>query len=715
MRKFTLFIASLFLALGAKADFTQTFLRGGTFWGSAVDNYPSGVTSVIDEHYGSGQVHCASVDVQVQNTSDITVTFGYTDGYHKLNILGVVLEDNKGNVCYYDYHKGTAGGSLVDNEYTLSNVSSGIYTLRYYVYDLTSGDNDKVVYAGGNITIKNADILTPVSRTDWSVAASSQETSGDPGQATNAIDGNNGTFWHTVYAKTYPHWIEFDMKKTYNVYSFDYVSRFDNTNSNGNILNYKLYVSNSAMNGNYENATLAASGTFVYGQGVNHLIKLDSPVAGRYVALVAESGTKGDWGGNLATTAANCAEFNVYGIEKKAAANEAAKAALAEKIAQAEALLATITIGDGVGEYSGTYSALEIESVLGSMKNYYKSIDESTSIEEIEGFVDMIEEAIASYSLNMPVAGKYYRLKNNASGWYATSDLRTGESQHATKLYMKEDGTQANTIWYLDSNNAFLSYTKGQYLGDMSSDWSFEAVGSTGNAVEFAQGATAGKYQIKPSSGRSLYGDKVRVDAADETNNSGNYEWILEEVTELPVTVTAAGYATFYAPVAVEVPAGVTAHTVTINGEWATLSEALTIVPANTGVVLAGEGSHNLEITTTENTATSALRGSAATTYYTEDGTYYALGLVDGEVGFYKDKFNNNRFQNNSHKAYLYVAEGNNAAQYSFRFGEGTTGIEQITDNREQSTVIYDLTGRRIEAITAPGVYIVNGKKVLVK
>jgi hypothetical protein len=28
---------------------------------------------------------------------------------------------------------------------------------------------------------------------------------------------------------------------------------------------------------------------------------------------------------------------------------------------------------------------------------------------------------------------------------------------------------------------------------------------------------------------------------------------------------------------------------------------------------------------------------------------------------------------------------------------------------------IFDLTGRRVEAITAPGVYIVNGKKVLVK
>jgi hypothetical protein len=35
-------------------------------------------------------------------------------------------------------------------------------------------------------------------------------------------------------------------------------------------------------------------------------------------------------------------------------------------------------------------------------------------------------------------------------------------------------------------------------------------------------------------------------------------------------------------------------------------------------------------------------------------------------------------------------------------------------ENGEVKT-IYDLTGRRVENITAPGIYIVNGKKVLVK
>jgi hypothetical protein len=43
------------------------------------------------------------------------------------------------------------------------------------------------------------------------------------------------------------------------------------------------------------------------------------------------------------------------------------------------------------------------------------------------------------------------------------------------------------------------------------------------------------------------------------------------------------------------------------------------------------------------------------------------------------------------------------------------TGISEVKGENGNVKTIYDLTGRRIEAITAPGIYIVNGKKVLVK
>ena len=331
---------------------------------------------------------------------------------------------------------------------------------------------------------------------------------------------------------------------------------------------------------------------------------------------------------------------------------------------------------------------------------------------------------VKNAKITYPEVGKYYRLRNFSSNYYATSRILT-EGTYANKFAMSDNGSTAETIWYISEGNKLLSYTAGRYMDEMTTgNWNLD---DNGHSFNLAFTRVIGAFQIQPSSERALFGDNQRVDAAGATATDGNYSWYFEEVTELPVTVTSAGYATLYAPVALTVPSQVKAYTVTINGKWATLNEITSgIIPANTGVVIAGEvvdneitpateDTYNFAITTTEATATSALRGSVATTYFTETGTYYALAQVDGVVGFYKDEFKNNRFQNNSHKAYLYVEGTANAASYSFRFGEGTTGVDQITDNREQSTVIFDLTGRRVEAITAPGIYVVGGRKVLVK
>lgn len=47
------------------------------------------------------------------------------------------------------------------------------------------------------------------------------------------------------------------------------------------------------------------------------------------------------------------------------------------------------------------------------------------------------------------------------------------------------------------------------------------------------------------------------------------------------------------------------------------------------------------------------------------------------------------------------------------KIGGEETGINEITTDTEK--VIYDLTGRRIDEITEAGIYIINGKKTLIK
>ena len=92
---------------------------------------------------------------------------------------------------------------------------------------------------------------------------------------------------------------------------------------------------------------------------------------------------------------------------------------------------------------------------------------------------------------------------------------------------------------------------------------------------------------------------------------------------------------------------------------------------------------------------------------------------------FYFDKFvtastkNTNDggyFKCSANKIYLPYSTAANASKFVFRFDGGTTtDIEEALFGKEEGQQIYDLQGRRIERITAPGLYIVNGQKRYVK
>ncbi len=396
--------------------------------------------------------------------------------------------------------------------------------------------------------------------------------------------------------------------------------------------------------------------------------------------------------------------------------NTSAVAELDAAIAKAKALFSSIVVGSGMGEYTATDAEYADKfSAIEAFRQAIQSTNTPTPA-QVEAKTAEVNALIASFQLNLPVAGKYYRIKAVA-GW--NDDARYLGAQNSTANTSRAEfvaNADANTIFYFDGTQ-LVSYASGNYLVSNSNMLGYNGIQAAGSVISFQAAAKGlvGAYNIKFNSGsRYLYCNKSNyTDAGSSTNNDNGYCFNIEEVTVLPVTITDAGYATFYAPVAVALPGDVTAHTVTINGEWATLSDALAIVPANTGVVLAGQGDYNLAITTAAAfEGENALRGTVAATNVTENA--YVLANDAEGVGFYAAAMTNGAWLNNSHKAYLPKAQGMNAASYSFRFGEGTTAIGNVEVENTVKT-IYDLTGRRVEVITAPGIYIVDGKKVLVK
>ena len=218
--------------------------------------------------------------------------------------------------------------------------------------------------------------------------------------------------------------------------------------------------------------------------------------------------------------------------------------------------------------------------------------------------------------------------------------------------------------------------------------------------------------------------------------NKGKGGWTIQYVYEVTmveaydVEITDAKYATFYAVSESTAPEGVEVYYVTNEGvesEKINLTKIENrIIPANTAVIIYSETAGNYEFSASTTNAPAIsdnlLKGTPISTNITEEA--YVLGNKDG-VGLYKaitkdvstSGGTKKVFLNNANKAYLPASAVPAAAQASngFRFGEGTTGISEVKGESGNVKGIYDLTGRRVEAITAPGIYIVGGKKVLVK
>jgi hypothetical protein len=195
---------------------------------------------------------------------------------------------------------------------------------------------------------------------------------------------------------------------------------------------------------------------------------------------------------------------------------------------------------------------------------------------------------------------------------------------------------------------------------------------------------------------------------------------VTEEVAPKSYTLAVGEteWATLFLGFNSAIPSNVKAYTVTaVNDGYVTLTQVTGVLPAETGVIVnATKGNYEFNYST-ENVADVAgnlLKGTVADKNI--EGEAYVLGVVDGEVGLYKAEAAGTSWKNNANKAYLPMpADAEGIKSYSFRFeGEGTTAIENVEVENEVKA-IYDLTGRRVEEITAPGIYIINGKKVLVK
>lgn len=309
-------------------------------------------------------------------------------------------------------------------------------------------------------------------------------------------------------------------------------------------------------------------------------------------------------------------------------------------------------------------------------------------------------------------ANKYYRLKGAASNTYAVAANAGG------RMTMAElsDDNKAATIFYLDDNK-LLSYSNGYYvyqtreigaLGN-SCTWTFSPSTSKLGTMTLQAGGTTGNV------GTWMYDNFTKVAMVDRNGQlaGDNTNWYIEAVDELPVSISAARYATIYAPVALTIPEGVEAYAAEFTDGKVMLTPVEGTIPANTGVVLEGnKATYNFPITTTEATVTSALSGNKATANVADDATAYILSKGTQGVGFYKLNSTERTIQGG--RAF-YTVPASTESAVAFIFGGEVTGINNAVINNTNNAPIYDLTGRKVAKAVKGGLYIQNGRKFIVK
>lgn len=186
------------------------------------------------------------------------------------------------------------------------------------------------------------------------------------------------------------------------------------------------------------------------------------------------------------------------------------------------------------------------------------------------------------------------------------------------------------------------------------------------------------------------------------------------------LTISAYGYSTFYSDKAFVLPDGLTATVYTnISGTMLT-GEAITTIPANTGVVLCGAANATytlLQTTTDESYPTNLLHGTTSDQVINNSNVHYILGVNGGQCGLFwpsgtSDGVGN--FTNKAGKAYLEVEPAAMPAPVrGFIIAAPTvaTGLDAVS--LKEDNCYYDLFGRKVAEPQAGNVYIQNGKKVV--
>lgn len=344
--------------------------------------------------------------------------------------------------------------------------------------------------------------------------------------------------------------------------------------------------------------------------------------------------------------------------------------------------------------------------------------------------------------------GKSYFCKTQFS--FNNSDIATSSPEDVCELTLKKNGdgfsmynakygylyatakSSGKLAWH-DTETSYWSYTYPnwvyndgkvnlRYYSNTATGYFKSYVDNTGVVPSFAQ----------------------KISSASYTTTLGAAPTYTAKAISLKAETADAHWATFsyseptFFPEAVSVNAITVAEgTITTNNDVFEHSSAVTIgeatlsgvyVPANTGVLIKSADADATcyvvanktvaALQESQNMLKPALVGggmfSPAANY-----TYYKLAYNDFSsrtgLGFYYGADAGGAFYVKAETAYLAVPTAITWGAKAFVLDGETTAINGISTRNNQAEAVYNLNGQRMASMAKPGLYIVNGKKVVRK
>jgi hypothetical protein len=189
---------------------------------------------------------------------------------------------------------------------------------------------------------------------------------------------------------------------------------------------------------------------------------------------------------------------------------------------------------------------------------------------------------------------------------------------------------------------------------------------------------------------------------------------VLKGSQVVPTAITTAEYATFVSDKATDFSTtGITVYTATDEETQVQLNEVASgKIPANTPVVLYKTGADGsainvpVIITADAPAGTNDLRVSTGT----DVANMYVLSKKNGKVGFREWSGDSDL---SAGKVYL-LGKASYGAREFIGFDNDVTAIETIKAQNVENGQYFNLAGQRVTQPTK-GLYIVNGKKILIK